>query len=100
MPKIFFLKNEKEFIIEAPIGMSVLEAAQDNNIDLDGNCGGSLACGTCHVIVKEKWLPLLEEPIEAEEDLLDIVFGVTKNSRLACQIIMTEKLDGIEILIP
>jgi 2Fe-2S ferredoxin len=86
--------------VEAENGLSILEIAQSNDVDLDGNCGGALACATCHVIVGEDWISKIEKPLPEEEDLLDIVFGVTPNSRLSCQIIMSDELNGIDITIP
>lgn len=101
MPKIIFVErdgNRKE--IDAPEGLSILEVAHQNNIDLEGACEGSLACSTCHVIVDPKWFDKLEEPTEDEEDMLDLAFGLTQTSRLGCQIILTDDLDGIEVNLP
>jgi ferredoxin len=101
MPIVNFIQKDgisKQ--IDAENGLSILEIAQSNEIDLDGNCGGALACATCHVIVGESWISKIDKPLPEEEDLLDIVFGVTQNSRLSCQIIMSDELDGIEITIP
>lgn len=101
MPKMIFVDangNEKE--VEAPVGLSVLEIAHENNIDLEGACEGSLACSTCHVIVDPEWFDKLSETTEDEEDMLDLAFGLTHTSRLGCQIIMTEELDGIKVTLP
>lgn len=101
MPKIIFVErdgNRKE--IDAPEGLSILEVAHQNDIDLEGACEGSLACSTCHVIVDPKWFDKLEEPTEDEEDMLDLAFGLTQTSRLGCQIILTDDLDGIEVNLP
>jgi 2Fe-2S ferredoxin len=101
MPKIVFIEkdgNRKE--VEAPNGVSVMEIAHMYNIDLEGACGGSLACSTCHVIVDAAWFGKLDEPTEAEEDMLDLAFGLTHTSRLGCQIIMSEKLDGLVVGLP
>lgn len=101
MPKIIFVYpdgQEKE--IDAPVGLSVLEIAHQNNIPLEGACEGSLACSTCHVIVDAEWYNKLEQTSEAEEDMLDLAFGLTETSRLGCQIIMTEKLDGLRVKLP
>jgi 2Fe-2S ferredoxin len=87
--------------VEVPVGISLLEAAHMNNIfELEGACEGSLACSTCHVIVDEAWFPKLNEASEEEEDMLDLAFGVGKTSRLGCQILVTEQLDGIVVKIP
>ena len=96
---IFVCKGEnKEFNV--PIGTTVLEAAHNNNIDLEGACEGSLACSTCHVIVDEKHFTQLEEASEDEEDMLDLAFGLTPTSRLGCQIVMTKELDGLTLVVP
>ena len=101
MPKVIFINpdNSKLEVI-APIGLSLLEVAHRHNIDLDGACEGSLACSTCHVIIDPTWFESLPEPSEDEEDMLDLAFGVTKTSRLGCQIRLTEELDGIIVRVP
>ena len=102
MPKMMFIlpdgKTGKE--VEAPLGLSVLEIAHRNDIDLEGACEGSLACSTCHVIVSADWYDQLDEPTEEEEDMLDLAFGLTHTSRLGCQIKMTEDLDGLVVSLP
>lgn len=101
MPKVVFIERDgtrKE--VEAPVGLSVLEIAHRNDIDLEGACEGSLACSTCHVVVEPEWVDLLEEPSEDEEDMLDLAFGLTKTSRLGCQISMREELDGLTVRLP
>ncbi len=101
MPKITFIDTEGTRREEdAPIGLSVLEIAHKNDIDLEGACEGSLACSTCHVIVEEEWYDLLSDASEDEEDMLDLAFGLTKTSRLGCQIIMSEELDGLTLKLP
>jgi 2Fe-2S ferredoxin len=86
--------------VDAPLGLSVLEIAHRNKIDIEGACEGSLACSTCHVIVDPDWYDLLKEASEDEEDMLDLAFGLTQTSRLGCQIIMTEELDGLTVRLP
>jgi 2Fe-2S ferredoxin len=86
--------------VDAPIGLSVLEVAHANDIDLEGACEGSLACSTCHVIVDAEWYDQLDPPSEEEEDMLDLAFGLTHTSRLGCQIRMTEDLDGLTVTLP
>ena len=101
MPKVIFvINNDEEVVVDAPVGLSILEIAHHNNIDLEGACEGSLACATCHVIVDEEFYHKLKAPLEAEEDMLDLAFGLTHTSRLGCQIIMTEELDGIRLRLP
>ncbi|NVJ91481.1 MAG: 2Fe-2S iron-sulfur cluster binding domain-containing protein [Methylocystaceae bacterium] len=101
MPKMTFINpdgSEKE--VEAAVGLSVLEIAHKNDINLEGACEGSLACSTCHVIVEEEWFDKLNEPEEEEEDMLDLAFGLQQTSRLGCQILMTEELDGLTVHVP
>ena len=101
MPKMTFIKAGGEGVdVEAPLGLSVLEIAHRNNIDLEGACEGSLACSTCHVIVDPEWYDVLEGASEDEEDMLDLAFGLTHTSRLGCQIRMTEALDGLVVKLP
>jgi 2Fe-2S ferredoxin len=96
---IFIYKGEKKEF-EVPVGTTVLEAAHNNNIDLEGACEGSLACSTCHVIVDETDYGKLDSASEDEEDMLDLAFGLTPTSRLGCQIVMTKELDGLILTIP
>ena len=74
--------------------------AHNNGINLEGACEGSLACSTCHIIVEKKFFDNLPEPSEEEEDMLDLAWGLTHTSRLGCQIIIDEKLDGMKVTIP
>ena len=101
MPRMTFIKTDGTRVeVDAPIGLSVLEIAHRNNLDLEGACEGSLACSTCHVIVDPQWYELLKEASEDEEDMLDLAFGLTATSRLGCQIIITEELDGLTVRLP
>jgi ferredoxin, 2Fe-2S len=101
MPKIVFIEgNGTRREVEAPLGLSILEIAHRNDIDIEGACDGSLACSTCHVIVDEAWFDRLETASEDEEDMLDLAFGLTALSRLGCQIVMTEELDGLTVKLP
>lgn len=101
MPKItFVLKDNSEKTVDAPLGISLLEVAHKNDIDLEGACEGSLACSTCHVIVEEKFFDQLPEATEEEEDMLDLAFGLTHTSRLGCQITITDDLDGLKVKLP
>lgn len=95
--------TEKE--VDAPIGLSVMEIAIKNDIDpIEGACGGSLACATCHAYIHpdfwDKCLPEEGEVSEDEEDMLDLAFDLKKQSRLTCQIIMREDLDGMTVVLP
>jgi len=101
MPKVTFIERNgarREF--DAPNGLSLLEIAHKYGIDIEGACEGSLACSTCHVVVEADWFDLLPEATEDEEDMLDLAFGLTKTSRLGCQIIMSEELDGLVVKLP
>ena len=101
MPKMIFVEpNGAKKEVEAPVGLSILEIAHNNKIDLEGACEGSLACSTCHVVVDSEWFTKLSEPTEDEEDMLDLAFGLTHTSRLGCQIIMKPELDGLTVRLP
>ena len=81
--------------IEVDNGLTVMEGAIQNNITgIDADCGGSMACATCHVYVEEKWLDKLAKPEDGEIDMIDMAFEPKKNSRLSCQIIVSDELDG------
>ncbi|XP_015867677.2 uncharacterized protein LOC107405178 [Ziziphus jujuba] len=87
--------------IKVPVGMSMLEAAHENDIELEGACEGSIACSTCHVIVMDmEHYNKLEDPTDEENDMLDLAFGLTETSRLGCQVIAKLELDGIRLAIP
>ena len=101
MPKVIFIESDgKEKVVDAEVGLSLLEVAHKNKIDLEGACEGSLACATCHVILEQNVFDNLDEPSEDEEDMLDLAFGLTHTSRLGCQIIISEELDGIKVKLP
>ena len=101
MPKITFTYADGHTqTVEVPNGISVLEAAHKNSVPLEGACEGSLACSTCHVIVDAEWYGKLKAATEDEEDMLDLAFGLTHTSRLGCQIIMSDALDGIKVTLP
>ena len=101
MPRITFVELDgTRHDVDAPVGLSLLEVAHQNDIDLEGACEGSLACSTCHVIVDPAWFSRLEPIEEDEEDMLDLAFGLEKTSRLGCQIIITEELDGLTVRLP
>jgi ferredoxin, 2Fe-2S len=101
MPRMTFVDPDgTRHEVEAPVGLSLLEIARRNDIDIEGACEGSLACSTCHIIVDPEWYELLKDASEDEEDMLDLAFGLTQTSRLGCQIIMTEELDGLTVTLP
>ena len=102
MPKITY-KDEKgnSKTIEVEKGLTVMEGAVQNDIPgIDADCGGGMACATCHVYVKEKWLAKLPAKEDGEEDMLDMAFEPKNNSRLSCQLIVSDELDGLEVNIP
>ena len=101
MPNIKFIDAKgEEKIIEAPLGLSLLEIAHSNQIDLEGACEGSLACATCHVILEDEMFNKLPDATEDEEDMLDLAFGLTHTSRLGCQIIVTPEMEGMVVRLP
>lgn len=101
MPKMTFIKPDgTELKVDAPLGMTLLEIAQQNNLDLEGTCEGSLSCSTCHVIVSEEDFDRLPDPTDDEEDMLDLAYELKPTSRLGCQIVMSEELDGMVVSIP
>ncbi|MFN8719761.1 MAG: ferredoxin family 2Fe-2S iron-sulfur cluster binding protein [Alphaproteobacteria bacterium] len=101
MPKMTFIERDgTRREVDAPLGLSVLEIAHRHNVDIEGACEGSLACSTCHVVVSPEWFDLLKDPSEDEEDMLDLAFGLTKTSRLGCQIIISEEMDGLTVSLP
>lgn len=101
MPKMTFVYQDgTENTVDAPNGVSVLEIAHKNKIPLEGACEGSLACSTCHVIIDKSYYDKLKSATEDEEDMLDLAFGLTHTSRLGCQIIMSDELDGLRVSLP
>ena len=101
MPSMVFVYPDgAEKTVDAPNGQSVLEIAHHNAIPLEGACEGSLACSTCHVIISEADYGKLKAASEDEEDMLDLAFGLTHTSRLGCQIIMSDALDGLRVSLP
>ena len=102
MPKITYIEHVgKSHVIDVPNGLSVMEGAIQNNVPgVDADCGGSMACATCHVYVKEEWFNKLSPKEEGEEDMLDLAFEPKKNSRLSCQILVSNDLDGLVVNLP
>jgi 2Fe-2S ferredoxin len=106
MPQVkFILKDGSEKIIDAPNGLSMMEVAVQNGIEaIEGTCGGGLSCATCHVYIhpdfQQKTMPEDGEISEDEEDMLDLAFDVRDTSRLCCQIIVRDELDGLTVAIP
>jgi 2Fe-2S ferredoxin len=101
MPKMTFIQPDgTRTEVEAPEGLSVLEIAHRNKIELEGACEGSLACSTCHIVVAQEWYDKLAAASDDEEDMLDLAFGLTSTSRLGCQVIMKSDLDGLVVTLP
>ena len=102
MAKIKYIEhNGKEHEIDVSNGLSVMEGAIQNDIPgIDADCGGGMACATCHVYVKEEWFNNLPQKEQGEEDMLDMAFEPKKNSRLSCQILVSKELDGIVVDLP
>lgn len=102
MPKITFIEADgTKHCVEAESGMTLMEAAVHNTIPgIDADCGGACACATCHVYIDAHWLERVGPRGEIEEDMLDFAFDVGENSRLSCQIGLTDELDGLVVRIP
>ena len=102
MPKITYIEdNGKSHTIEVSNGLSVMEGAVQNDIPgIDADCGGGMACATCHVYVKEEWFDKLPKKEDGEEDMLDMAFEPKQNSRLSCQVLVSDELDGLTVSIP
>ena len=101
MAKMVFIESDGTHQeVDAPAGSTILEIAHRNNIDIEGACEGVMACSTCHVIVEAEWHGKLPQPEEDEEDMLDLAVGLTRTSRLGCQITLTEALDGLTVRLP
>ena len=87
--------------IDVENGLTVMEGAIQNDIPgIDADCGGSMACATCHVYVEEKWLDKISKAEEAEVDMIDMAFEPKKNSRLSCQLIVSDELNGLTVTTP
>jgi len=97
---IFVSPDGEEFVTQGEKHMSVLQLAQENGIEMEGACEGNMACSTCHVIVEKEFFSSLPEPSEDEEEMLDLASGLKATSRLGCQIILDEKLDGLRLHLP
>ena len=102
MAKITYIEHtNKAHLVEVSNNMSVMEGAVQNNIPgIDADCGGSMACATCHVYVDEKWFNKLEKKDESEEDMLDMAYQPNKLSRLSCQLLVSDELDGLILRMP
>ena len=102
MPKITYIsKDNKTNTVEVQNGLTVMEGAIQNDIPgIDADCGGGMSCATCHVYVDENWLDKIPQKEDGEEDMLDMAFEPKKNSRLSCQLIVSDELDGLIVNTP
>ena len=102
MAKITYIEhNGKSHSLDVENGLTVMEGAVQNNIPgIDADCGGGCACATCHVYVEEKWLNKLPKKEPSEQDMLDLAIEPTSSSRLSCQIIVSDELDGLVVKMP
>ena len=102
MPKITYIDSQGNTkTIDVEKGLSVMEGAIQNDIPgIDADCGGGMACATCHVYVTEDWFDKLPKKEDGEEDMLDMAFEPKKNSRLSCQLIVSDEMDGLVVNIP
>lgn len=107
----FIDKDQTAHTFTVSDGDNLLDIAQANDLEMEGACGGSCACSTCHVIVcdnanegvegnKGEWFEKMEEPSDDENDMLDLAFGLTETSRLGCQVVMSKELDGLVVKLP
>ena len=102
MAKVTYIENSgNSHTIEIANGLSVMEGAVQNDIPgIDADCGGGMACATCHVYVKDDWFDKITTKEDGEEDMLDMAFEPKKNSRLSCQLTVSDELDGLVVNIP
>ena len=102
MTKFTYIENNgKEHTVDVQNGLTVMEGAVQNDIPgIDADCGGGMACATCHVYVKDDWYDKLDEKSEGEDDMIDQAYDPKKNSRLSCQITVSDKIDGLVVHLP
>ncbi|GMM29421.1 adrenodoxin [Martiniozyma asiatica (nom. inval.)] len=96
----FITKDGDQYTYEVAEGDNLLDIAQAHNLDVEGACGGSCACSTCHIIIDPDFYEKIPEPDDDENDMLDLAFGLTETSRLGCQVHMTKDLDGLRVALP
>ena len=102
MAKITYIEHSgKSHTVEVQNGLTIMEGAVQNNVPgIDADCGGSMACATCHVYVKEEWFNKLPKKEDGEEDMLDMAYEPNKFSRLSCQLTVSDELEGIIVNLP
>ena len=98
MPKIIITNRDgKKYEIDADSNFTLMEAIRDKGFDIEASCGGCCACATCHVYIDEKWKTRVTKSNDDEESMLDLAFNIRDNSRLSCQIELSDELDGLEL---
>ena len=98
---IYIESNDKSHTVEVANGLSVMEGAVQNDIPgIDADCGGGMACATCHVYVKEEWYDKIPKKKDGEEDMLDMAYEPNQFSRLSCQLTVTDELEGLVVKMP
>ena len=101
MPHVIFIEEDgAEKKAPAELGQTILEVARANDVNIEGACGGNMACATCHLIVEDNWFQILPRLSVDETDMLELAYGLTPTSRLGCQITVTEELDGLILSVP
>ena len=102
MPKITYIEsNGNKKTIEVSNGLTVMEGAVQNNIPgIDADCGGGMACATCHVYVNDEWFNKIPKAEDGEQDMIDMAYEPKKNSRLSCQLIVSDELEGLVVMTP
>ena len=102
MAKITYIENNgKSHSVDVADGLTVMEGAVQNNIPgIDADCGGGMACATCHVYVKDEWFDKINKKSEGEDDMIDQAYEPKKSSRLSCQIQVSSDIDGLEVHLP
>lgn len=96
----FQLPDGRDYSYDVAIGLTLLDVARIHDLAIEGACGGSMACATCHVVVEEAFADLFPAPSAEEEDMLDLAAEVQANSRLGCQLRLTASLDGLTVRVP
>ena len=102
MAKINYVTHDNQtYSFDVQNGLTVMEGAVQNDVPgIDADCGGGMACATCHVYISDDWFDKLPSKDDGEEDMLDMAFEPKKNSRLSCQITISDELDGLIVNIP
>lgn len=102
MPKVnYVLPDESRQVLDVPAGQTVMDGSVRANLPgIVAECGGSCSCATCHVYVDDEWLDAFDEPTDEERDLLELAEGVQDNSRLSCQLVISDQVDGVRVSVP